>query len=211
MSTNSKKRLEGKRVLILFWGVGLLMAGLSVFAGTGVGIGVGTGMEIASSSVRGLGSSHGAPDQPVRLIIPAIKVSALIQKVGLSLKGDGTMGIPTNFVDVAWYKKGPLPGMPGSAVIAGHLDGKKVPKAVFYNLRLLKPGDLVQVVDKEGKILKFRVTKTKIYNNDGPTGSIFSGDLSKKRLNLITCAGDWIKSKKIYSQRIVVFTELSEY
>ena len=44
------------------------------------------------------------------------------------------MGVPTNFTDVGWYRYGPAPGTPGNAVIDGHLDGKSVPEAVFYNL-----------------------------------------------------------------------------
>ncbi len=118
------------------------------------------------------------------------------------------MGIPTNFTDVAWYNGGPLPGMPGSAVIDGHLDGRYVKEAVFYKLGDLKPGDLVEVVDARGQTWQFRVVGSKIYSyNATTTSDIFSGDASKARLNLITCAGDWLKSQKLYNDRIVVFTE----
>ena len=117
------------------------------------------------------------------------------------------MEIPTNFTDVAWYNGGPRPGMPGSAVIDGHLDGKDVPQAVFYNLKLLQPGDLVEVVDDTGDVLQFRVVGSKIYGYDTTTTDIFSGDTSKAGLNLITCTGDWDKNEKIYTERLVVFTE----
>ena len=110
--------------------------------------------------------------------------------------------------DVAWYNGGPAPGAPGSAVINGHLDGKEVPQAVFYNLGKLKPGDLVEVEDKKGRVVQFRVTGTKLYDYDAPTAEIFAGDASKTQLNLITCTGDWLKTEKLYSKRIVVFTEL---
>lgn len=157
-------------------------------------------------SGTGVGSSFEIPGEPTRLLIPAIGVDAAIQSVGLTKKGD--MGIPTNFKDVAWYNKGALPGMPGSAVIAGHLDGKNVPKAVFYDLQKLKLGDLVEVADQKGIILRFEVIDKQIYDYNASTTLIFSGDASKVRLNLITCAGSWIKSEKLYNKRIVVFTEL---
>ncbi len=116
------------------------------------------------------------------------------------------MGIPTNFTDVGWYNKGPKPGEPGSAVIDGHLDGKEVKEAVFYNLQNLKPGDDVQIVDSKGTTHHFKVIETKLYKYDAPTADVFDPDVSKVRLNLITCAGDWVEGQ--YNQRVVVFTEL---
>ncbi len=213
MNTNSTKAFTWKRALVLSLTLGLLTAGLSVF------------FQARNKTVQafptenlkavavvaapvGLGSSFEAPGQPARIIIPAIGVNAVIQSVGLSKKGDGAMGIPTNFTDVAWYKYGPLPGMPGSAVIAGHLDGKKTPRAVFFDLEKLKYGDIVEVLDQNGTRFLFQVVGSKTYDQDTPTNEIFSGDTLKTRLNLITCAGSWMKSKKLYDKRIVVFTEL---
>jgi sortase (surface protein transpeptidase) len=98
--------------------------------------------------------------------------------------------------------------MPGSAVIDGHLDGKNVKEAVFYDLGNLKSGDLVEVVDAKGKMWKFDVTRLATYAYDASTTDIFSGDDSAAHLNLITCAGDWITAQKIYNERIVVFTQL---
>lgn len=211
MITNSKKIFSWKSTIFLSLGVGLIAAGLSVFVQVRSQTIKGSDAEILKSvpvipAVVGFGTSFEAPSEPVRLLISAIGVDANIQSVGVSSSGD--MGIPTNFVDVAWFNEGPLPGMPGSAVIDGHLDGRKTPKAVFYNLGKLKKDDLVEVIDQKGKKLQFKVADTKIYNHDASTSDIFSGDTTKARLNLITCAGDWIKNKKLYNERVVVFTEL---
>lgn len=151
-----------------------------------------------------------APGFPTRLIIPAIGVDANIQSVGLFWNGDGSMGIPTNFTDVGWYNGGPLPGMPGSAVIDGHLDGKYIREAVFYNLKKLVAGDLVEVVDGRGKTWRFKVLRVAAYAYNATATDVFSGDVSSARLNLITCGGSWIKSRKSYDTRTVVFTELAE-
>jgi sortase (surface protein transpeptidase) len=213
MDTNSTKIFSWKAAILLCFGVGLLAAGLSVF------------LQVRSQTVQsfpvenpkpvaavpaavGLGSSFTVPSQPVRLLIPAIGVDAAIESVGLSLTGNGDIGIPTNFTDVAWYNEGPIPGMPGSAVIDGHLDGRKVPRAVFYDLGALRPGDLVGVVDQGGKTLQFQVVRLATYDYNASTSDIFSSDTTKARLNLITCAGDWLKDRKLYNKRVVVFTEL---
>jgi len=145
---------------------------------------------------------------PVKLVIPSIGVTTTIQHVGLSVTGKGEMGVPTNFTDVAWYMEGPRPGMLGSAVIDGHFNGKHVPQAVFYNLSKLNAGDLVEVVDEIGQTIQFQVVAVRTYDKNAPTDEVFSTSTDKARLNLITCAGDWIKSEKLFNKRTVVFTEL---
>jgi len=215
--TNSTTRgmFSWGRALFVSLCVGLLVAVLSIFLQTH-GLTVAALIEkypqpVATTSVPisdGLGTSFEVPGKPVRLLIPAIGIDANIQSVGLAWQGNGTMGIPTNFTDVGWYKDGPLPGEPGSAVIDGHFDGKDIAEAVFYNLDKLQPGDTVDVVDEKGKTIHFRVIETKNYDYDAQTTEIFARDSSKVRLNLITCAGDWEATTKSYNKRIVVFTEL---
>lgn len=196
-----------KRAVFIVLTVGLLTASLSVFIQIRRAGGQIFTVATSSPATVGVGSSFNAPGMPTRLIIPRLGTDAHIQSVGLSWRGNGDMEIPTNFTDVAWYNGGPRPGMPGSAVIDGHLDGKNVPQAVFYNLKLLQPGDLVEVVDDKGAVLQFKVVASKIYGYDTTTTDIFSGDTSKAGLNLITCTGDWDKNEKIYTERLVVFTE----
>src|SRR3989344_1506609 len=199
-----------KKAVLLSIGVGLLVAGLSVFIQTRELAAQTYTQEPTSSSTtpQGSGTSFTEPAAPARLIIPAIGVDSNVQSVGLSWKRDGNMGIPTNFTDVAWYNQGPRPGMPGIAAINGHVDGKDVEKAVFYDLGKLKPGDVVVVVDKNGTETRFRVVGSRTYDYDSPTADIFIGDPAKTLLNLITCSGDWDKEKKLYQQRVVVTAEL---
>ena len=142
---------------------------------------------------------------PDRLIISKINVDAHVKSVGVDANGD--MATPGNPTDVAWYKLGPHPGATGSAVINGHLNTKYVPQAVFYNLKQLQPGDEVQVRTIDGQVLVFKVTRVQEYAQDAPTQEIFSRQGNLPYLNLITCTGQWDPVKKIYSDRIVVFTE----
>ncbi|MEX2341196.1 MAG: class F sortase [Candidatus Paceibacterota bacterium] len=145
---------------------------------------------------------------PARLLIPSIDVDAPVQLVGIATSSAGEMEVPDNFTDVGWYKHGPRPGMPGSAVIAGHLNGKDVPRAVFYDLSAVEIDDEIHIIDVTGEVLTFKVVNTRTYAYDSPTEEVFISNDGKVRLNLITCAGEWIGDEQLYNERIVVFTEL---
>lgn len=154
-------------------------------------------------------ASSQPPSVPERLVIPAIGVNAAVEPVGLAKSGNGAMGVPSNFTNVAWYSGGPLPGAAGDAVIDGHLDGRTVPRAVFYRLAELAPGDTVLVEERAGHVLRFTVTKVAYYPYNASTQEIFTGDATGAHLNLITCAGDWMPAKHLYDERVVVFTTLA--
>ena len=145
---------------------------------------------------------------PERLLIPAIKVDAPVEQVGIA--ADGNLGTPSQspWVDTGWYSNGPRPGEMGSAVIDGHLDRPGGYPAVFWFLRQLHPGNTVQVRESNGKTLHFRVTDVESYApNDAPLQRIF-GNNGGKFLNLITCAGDWIPSQHQTTLRLVIYTKL---
>ncbi len=145
-------------------------------------------------------------DAPLDLIIPALNLEALIQTVGID-KND-RMGLPTNFVDVGWYKYGPRPGERGSAVIVGHFDTTVDDKAVFAKLSTLKKDDDAYVFDKAGEKIHFRVTKKEVYDDTkAPLEKIFDQDVLTARLNLVTCDGVWSTTTQNYSERLVVYSE----
>src|SRR5579863_6103654 len=145
---------------------------------------------------------------PVRLVIPAIGVNAAVERVGIVANGD--LATPTGhpWDDVGWYDLGTLPGERGSAVIDGHLDRPGGYPAVFWYLRNIHVGDAVFVTEKDGKQLRFHVTRIAYYTpQDAPLQDIF-GNRSGNYLNLITCAGDWIPSQGQTTLRLVVYTTL---
>lgn len=150
-------------------------------------------------------SHHSDPGIPERLIIPRIEVDAAVQAVGLVA---GAMGVPTNFSDVAWYKLGVRPGMPGSAVIDGHRSGKWIPHGVFFSLKYLVVGDLVLSVDDHGATSTFVVTAVTAYPYDAPTGDVFSSSDQAAHLNLITCSGLWNSGIARFTERTIIFTTL---
>jgi len=147
------------------------------------------------------------PGAPTRLRIPAIGVNAAIEYV--TTAADGTMDIPKNEWNVAWYRLGYVPGTPGNAVIDGHLDWIHGP-AVFWNLAKLKPGNAIYVKDKRGVERTFIVTEVVAYPFDqAPLDRIF-GASSTAQLNLITCNGQFDKSARNYNKRLVVYSTLSK-
>ena len=144
--------------------------------------------------------------KPSRFVINtgSVKVNAPVEYLGLT--ENGGMASPKGWWNVGWYRLGTVPGQPGNAVIAGHLDATKG-KAVFWRLRYLKPGDIVSVTDTDGKITRFRVRKTRVYHKDNfPLNEVF-GPSEGAHLNLITCDGTWNRSARVYDKRMVVYTD----
>lgn len=138
---------------------------------------------------------------PKRLKIPSINIDASIEYVGLT--SDGAMEVPSNTLDVGWFDRGPRPGEKGSAVIAGHLDGKNDKEGVFTNLHKLKEGDKIYVEGDKGASIVFVVQEKLIYDPAYSDGVFSRND--KSYLNLITCDGVWDGVKKSYSKRLVIF------
>ncbi len=145
-------------------------------------------------------------EEPLRLLIPAIGVDANVQQVGVNKAGN--MGVPTNFTDVAWYKFGTAPGQLGSAVIDGHVDNGLALAGVFKHLADVQVGDEVDVLTKEGSLLRFTVDEVGDYPMDAvPLERVFNR-ADTARLTLITCTGAWVPSKKTYDTRLVVYAHL---
>lgn len=141
---------------------------------------------------------------PMRLIIPAININATVEDVGVSSKG--MMDTPKKTSNVAWFDLGPRPGQSGSAVIAGHLVGIYGEPAIFTNLYKLKKGDKVLTEDNKGMVTTFIVQGNRVYD-PGYADDIF-GQGDGVHLNLVTCDGVWNETKKSYSKRLVVFTDI---
>lgn len=154
-----------------------------------------------------LGINNQKKDQslPVRLRIPNINVDAAIEYLGVTSTGE--MEVPKNTINVGWFDIGPRPGQVGSSVIAGHFDGAYGQAAVFANLDKLRPGDKLYVEDSNGKSTAFVVQGSRVYD-PGYADDVFSRN-DGQYLNLVTCDGVWVGSKKSFSKRLVVFTDIT--
>ena len=139
---------------------------------------------------------------PVRLYVPKLKIDAPIEHVGKN--NQGNMAVPGGYDRVAWYMLGSRPGEEGSAVLAAHLDNSLGMKAVFAELGKLEVGDIFYVEDKEGQVMRFRVTDLATYDYDyAPTHELFRAE-GDSIIRLITCDGAWNADRKSYQNRLVV-------
>lgn len=143
--------------------------------------------------------------EPVKIEISRIGIRAAIEKVTISDRG--VLQAPKNPSKVGWYRNGTVPGKRGNAFMYGHLNTTSS-TAIFWKLRNVRVGDTVIVTNDKGQRLKFRVTSRQLYaRNAAPLRSIL-GATTKRRLNLMTCAGTWSSRVRNYSHRLVVYTEL---
>lgn len=141
---------------------------------------------------------------PVGLVIESIDVDAPVIQQGIDVR-TGQMEVPSNVSDVAWYEYGPTPGESGSAVLAAHVDLEGQGPGVFFDLRTLEPGDLIEVLYENGTSEEFRVEARTIYDKDElPLESIFSRE-GPPVLTLITCGGGFNPALRNYDSNVVVY------
>ncbi|RWZ59119.1 class F sortase [Halobacillus fulvus] len=144
---------------------------------------------------------------PSRISIPAIDVDASVEEVGIL--DNGEMGVPEDPMKAGWFEPGTQPGNRGNSVIAGHVDSRTGP-AVFYHLDQLKKGDEITVTGEDGEEKTYVVQKLESYpENQSPIEQIF-GSTNEKRLNLITCTGEFIRDQGGHQDRLVVYSTLKE-
>lgn len=140
---------------------------------------------------------------PTGVRIPAIGVDAT-SLVPLAIMKTGELEAPEEFDRTGWYANGPVPGEPGPAVIAAHVDSRAGP-AVFFRLKELKPGDKVYVPRSDGVTVTFTVTGVERYpKNAFPTQKVH-GPTPDRALRLITCGGSFDYAKRSYRDNIVVY------
>ncbi|MFI1993989.1 class F sortase [Actinoplanes sp. NPDC020271] len=144
---------------------------------------------------------------PTRLDIPAIGVHTAVTSIGL--RPDGTLDTPPLRSDApaGWYEGSAMPGSPGPAIIAGHVDTARDGPAVFFRLRELKPGDTITVRGDGRSVVTFTVTKVASYPKKAfPSADVY-GETPGSTLRLITCGGSFDRDRGSYRSNIVVFAE----
>jgi hypothetical protein len=142
---------------------------------------------------------------PVRLQVPAIALDVSLSTLGLN--PDGTVQVPTDIAQPGWYRLGPSPGQDGSAVILGHVDSYQGP-AVFFKLRSLVAGDMVDVSLADGVSAQFKVTSVAMYLKSGfPDQQVYAAH-GYGALQLVTCGGTFDPQTGHYLSNIVVYTSL---
>lgn len=144
------------------------------------------------------------PSLPRRITIPKIGVDARIKPLGT--KSNNELKAPANIYDAGWYERSARLGeKTGATLIDGHVHGLTKP-GVFYGLKKVGVGELIEVERGDGEVFRYKVVRTQTYNrhNVDMAAAIASVDPARPGLNLITCTGTLEKGANTYSDRLLV-------
>lgn len=138
---------------------------------------------------------------PTHLRVLDIGVDGDVGAIGVG--PDGQLAVPAAAAGLSWYRYGPSPGDPGSAVVAGHVDYNGA-AGVFWRLDELHTGSHLEVGYDDGSSRGFTVTARTQYPKSAlPLAEVFA-TAGQPRLVLITCGGSFDHSRKSYRDNIVV-------
>ncbi|HWO67682.1 MAG TPA: class F sortase [Umezawaea sp.] len=138
---------------------------------------------------------------PTRVRIPAIGVDNPVVDVGVD--GTGALVPPSGPDDIGWFTGGSAPGGIGSALLAGHIDGRGGP-AVFFRLTDLRPGDEIMVDRADGSTVAFVVdSTTRVAKTAFPTDLVYA-PLPTPLLRLVTCGGSLDTAAHSYRDNVIV-------
>ena len=147
-----------------------------------------------------------AADLPRVISIEKLGVKARVLQ--MSVNSDGSMQSPVNIFDAGWYTGSVKPGQLGASIIIGHASGTTL-GGIFNKLESLNTGDTISVERGDGKILRYQVIKKQTVKlSDVDMNSfIRPADGVSEGLNLMTCAGEWIKNSQTRNNRVMIFTK----
>lgn len=146
-----------------------------------------------------------------RIVIPRFEVDAPVVVRGVD--ANGVMETPDGPWDVAWYDirsdDSDRPGFGSNAIFSGHVDYINVGPAVFWNLKDLEQGDLVEVRLDDGTVYRYSVSSREQVGAAPSEEEIrkIVGQTEQEIITLITCGGTFDASVGQYDQRVVVRAE----
>lgn len=198
MSGDSANIIRRYRVVAAFVFMGLLSVGY-VWYGQTFGEKPAATLEFATRSAEEV-------IEPVQIRIPRLGVNAPFTEP-LGVDTNYEIQVPIGYEEVGYYKYGPAPGELGPAVVLGHVDSYTGP-AVFYTLKELVAGDIIEIDREDGTTAVFAVDYLQQHEQAGfPTDRVYS-DLDHAGLRLITCSGSFDHGEQRYSHNLIVFATL---
>lgn len=155
------------------------------------------------------------PVAPTRMAIPSLYLDAPVIPLGLT--SGNQPDVPKRPDQVAWYPVfSATPGRADNTVFTGHVDwqtpsGAPIP-GVFYRLREMQIGDLIEVTLEDGNKLQYRVRANVATEYNDPKIVDVMQSTGKDVITVITCGGAWIKDRSEpnggnYSHRVIVRAE----
>jgi len=181
-----------------------MIGGAAYLVGRRVDLDAGDSTWIVPHSIELAQDPQTAEAPPSRLRIQSLGVDSPLED--LTMDGSGILNSPRVYGEAGWFANGTVPGDPGPAVVAGHVDSKTGP-AVFYKLHELKTGDTIQVQRGAGW-LTFKVTASEHYAKAQFPSTKVYGPTPVPELRLITCGGTFDQAKHSYRDNLVVYAVL---
>ncbi len=142
--------------------------------------------------------------RPLRVHVPSIGVDA--EMIDLGTNADGTLEVPVDFAQVGWYTGRAVPGEPGPAILAGHVDSFTGP-AVFFDLADLQQGAIVEVDRTDGLTASYRVVEVFEVDKDAFPTDLVYGPTEGPELRLVTCGGNFDSAVRSYESNVIVMAE----
>ncbi|HEX6248301.1 MAG TPA: class F sortase [Nocardioidaceae bacterium] len=160
-----------------------------------------TPSQVARSDARLPGGATQQVPRPARVVIASADIDARVRPVGVA--EDGQMELPDNPRVMGWYRFGPAPGEPGSAVLAGHLDSRRFGLGPLARLRNVEVGDPLEVLQSDGTTASYRVRTVERFDRQGLPDAIFARS-GPEVVRVVTCGGEYLPDAGGYQENLVV-------
>lgn len=158
---------------------------------------------LPSLPIGDLSASPTAGPTPVGFRAPTIRIETDTIVVPVGVTDDGFFDVPAR-EDIGWYRFGPEPGAPGSAVLAAHITLDGVDGAFRY-LADFEAGDIITVIFDDGSESDFEVQALAQYDKEVlPLERLFDRS-GPARLILITCGGAFNPQVRSFEDNLIVY------
>ncbi len=139
---------------------------------------------------------------PSRLYSTAISLDADIIPMGVNETGQ--LEAPKDWAVAGWYFKSGKVGEESNILINGHYDDNYGRPAAFWDLKSIKLGDRVYLVDSFGREFSYQVNSIFYVGINDADRMERVLEAEGSSLTLITCGGLWLSSVGTYDNRLVV-------
>jgi sortase (surface protein transpeptidase) len=147
---------------------------------------------------------------PRRLGIASIGVDARVFSIVSDVSKQPT-GLGSIF-NTGWHTNSSKPGEKGGAtLIEGLVHGQTKP-GVFYNLKKVSKGDIIELERGDGGVFKYKVVKTELddASSMGLSTVMKSAEPDKAGLNIVTSLSNDQNLDSRYNERLVVFAVIAD-
>ena len=159
----------------------------------------------ARETTEAVPETQQVPLVPTRVRIDKLGVDASM--IDLYKKEDNTLQVPEDIHITGWYTGRSVPGELGPSVVVGHVDSAAEGAGVFFRLRELEVGDLIEIDRSDGSVARFRVTDSElVLKTDFPTDKVY-GSVEGSKLRLITCGGGFNSAAGSYLGNVIVYAD----